>query len=179
MSLLQLFNKIPNRQSLLLLLLVSSPFSLLAQDKHIDLTVYQNGATYKMGFSNSECPGRPGDMGCIDVEHSSSPIISWELDSDSGQDWELTRLQFSPDGQHWGDAGYPLQGCTMDDFNLSEADRNSGNASSANVVANGKRLQIHDLNSNVCTIHYKLFAQPRNGGAEINSDPVIENRGRN
>jgi hypothetical protein len=65
----------------------------------------------------------------------------------------------------------------MDDFRLSDTDRNSGNASSASVVANGRRLQVHDLNNNACTTHYKLFARPRAGGAEINSDPVIKNRG--
>ena len=177
MTLLQAFNKILLGKSLILLLLISSPFTLFAQDKHIDLTVYSNGAGYKMGFSNSECPGSAHEMGCIDVEHGNSPIISWELDSASGQDWELTRLQFSPDGQNWGITGHPLQGCTVNDFQLSEADRNSGNASSAQVVANGRRLQIRDLNANVCTTHYKLFARPRNGGPEINSDPVIKNRG--
>jgi hypothetical protein len=177
MVLFKRFNNIRLNKPLIFLLLISSPFTLFAQDKHIDLTVYQNGTGYKMGFSNSECPGSPQDKGCIEAEHGNSPVISWELDSAAGQDWELTRLQFSPDGQHWGDAGYPLQDCTVDDFRLSDADRNSGNASSANVVANGRRLQIHDLNNNACTTHYKLFARPRAGGAEINSDPVIKNRG--
>jgi hypothetical protein len=177
MALLQPLNQIPINKSLILLLLICSPFTLFAQDKHIDLRVYQNGTGYKMGFSNSECPGSLQDMGCIDVEHGNSPIISWELDAASDQDWELTRLQFSPDGQHWGDAGYPLQDCTMNDFRLSGDDSKSGKASSANVVANGRRLQIHDLNNNACTTHYKLFARPRAGGAEINSDPVIKNRG--
>jgi hypothetical protein len=76
---------------LILLLLVSSPFTLFAQDKHIDLTVYHNGSGYKMRFNNSECPGSPQDMGCIEAEHGNSPVISWELDSASDQDWELSR----------------------------------------------------------------------------------------
>jgi hypothetical protein len=67
----------------------------------------------------------------------------------------------------------------MADFRLSGGDSKSGKASSAKVVANGSRLQIHDLNNNACTTHYKLFARPRDGGAEINSDPVIKNRGEN
>ena len=135
MNLIQGFSKIRLNMPLILLLLISSPFTLFAQDKHVDLTVYHNGTAYKMGFSNSECPESPQDKGCIDVEHGNSPMISWELDATSDQEWELTRLQFSPDGQHWGDASYPLQGCTVDDFRLSDTDRDTGDASSANVVA--------------------------------------------
>jgi hypothetical protein len=160
------------------LLLLGGSFALHAQNKHIDLTVYHDGTNDKMSFINSECPNRPQDMGCIQTDNNSSPIISWELDSDSNRDWELTRLQFSPDGQNWGDRNFPLQDCTMDDFQLNASDANSGNASSASVTANGRRLQIHDLNDNQCRTHYKLFARPRAGGAEINSDPVIDNTGR-
>ena len=173
----QLFKKILLIKGLIILLLISSPFTLFAADKHIDLTVYHNGTSYKMRFDNSECPASPQDKGCIEVEHGNSPMISWELDSASSQEWELTRLQFSKDGQHWGDASNPLQDCTVKDFQLSDADRNSGNASSASVVSNGRRLHIRDLNNNACNTHYKLFARPRAGGAEINSDPVIKNRG--
>jgi hypothetical protein len=163
---------------LIVMLFSCGSFPLLAQDKHIDLTIYSNGSTFKMGFSNSECPEKPRDLGCIEAEGGNSPIISWELDAESSKDWELTRLQFSPDGNSWGRSGHPLQDCTVEDFKLSSADSNSGNASSANVVANGRRLQIHDLNYNQCRTHYKLFARPRAGGAEINSDPVIDNKGK-
>ena len=173
----QLFKEILLIKTLIILLLISAPLALLAEDKHIDLTIYLNGTTYKLGFSNSLCPDEPQKKGCIDVPHGNSPMISWELDSASNQDWELTRLQFSPDGQHWGDAGNPLQDCTVNDFQLSETDRKSGNASSASVVSNGRLLKIRDRNNNACNTHYKLFARPRNGGDEINSDPVIKNRG--
>jgi hypothetical protein len=162
----------------MVLLFAGGSFPLLAEDIHIDLTIYDNGSTFKMGFSNSECPGKPGDLGCIEAARGNSPVISWELDADSSEDWELTRLQFSPDGNNWGKSGHPLQACTVKDFKLSNADRNTGNASTAKVVSNGRRLQIHDLNNNSCRTHYKLFARPKAGGAEINSDPVIDNRGR-
>ena len=158
------------------LLLLGSSFALHAQNKHIDLTVYHDGTKYKMRFENSECPQRPQNMGCIQADRGSSPLISWELDSNSNQDWQLTRLQFSPNGQDWGDRNHPLEGCTMEDFGLNASDANSGNASSASVVANGRRMQIQNLNHNKCRTHYKLFARPRAGGAEIDSGE--EDQGR-
>lgn len=169
----QLFTKPTFHRLMTVMLLLSLPSISFAADKHIDVNVYHDGTEYKLGFDNSECPNRPNDKGCVEADYGNSPMISWELNSD----WELTRMQFSPDGQHWGDSGYPLKDCTVDDFGLSESDRSTGNASTANVVSNGKRLQIRDKNVNECTTHYKLFAQPRAGGTEINSDPVIENRG--
>lgn len=39
------------------LLLLSSPFALYAQNKHINLTVYHDGTKYKMGFKDSHCQG--------------------------------------------------------------------------------------------------------------------------
>jgi hypothetical protein len=173
----QLFKKILLIKGLIVLLLISSPFTLFAADKHIDLTVYQNGTSSKMRFDNSECPASLQDNGCIEVLRGKSPMISWELESASNEDWKLTRLQFSPDGQHWGDANYKLETCTSDAFGLSDADRTSGEASTAEVVANGRLLKIRDTNRKACTTYYKLFAEPRDGGAEINSDPVIKNRG--
>ena len=62
-------------------------------------------------------------------------------------------------------------------------DDKTGKASSAEVVANGRLLKIrdnndrNDSNDEDCTTYYKLFAEPRAGGDEINSDPVITNRG--
>ena len=171
----QLFKKILLIKGLIILLLISSPYTLFAADKHIDLTVYHNGTSDKMRFDNSECPASPQDKGCIEVLRGKSPMISWELDSASNQDWKLTRLQFSNDGQHWGDN--PLQDCTMVAFGLKDNDKVTGIASTASVVANGRLLKIRDINREACTTYYKLFAEPRDGGAEINSDPVIKNRG--
>ena len=173
----QLFKKILLIKGLIILLLISNPFTLLAADKHIDLTVYPNGTSHKMRFNNSECPGNLQDKGCIEVLRGNSPMISWRLDSASNEDWKLTRLQFSPDGQHWNDANYKLEDCTMEAFEVEEADRTTGNAKKVSIVANGRQLQIRDTNREECNTYYKLFAEPRAGGAEINSDPVIKNRG--
>jgi hypothetical protein len=65
----------------------------------------------------------------------------------------------------------------MTDFRLAPEDRQTGLASTASVVANGTRIQIRDGNVNVCETHYKLFAARRDGGGEIDSDPIIVNRG--
>ena len=182
MALLQPFNKISLCKSLILVTLVSSPFTLLAADKMIDLTVHLNGTSYKLEFTNSECPGKPNDMGCIEVERGNAPMIFWELDEVSSQNWKLTSLQLSPDGQHWGEHGYPLKDCTMEDFDLSGDDDKTGDASKAQVISNGKKLMVRDHNKQPhtegCLTHYKLFAEHRTSGDEINSDPIIDNRGR-
>jgi hypothetical protein len=140
-----------------------------SQDKHIDVSV-QNG---KLIFLNSECPGNP-EPGCVLAEHGSSPVISWELKDSAGTGWQFAGLQFSPDGVSWGTS--PLQDCTVSDFGLSEADRQSGNASTAQIVANGQRLQIKDHNRSECVTHYKLSARSASG-EHADSDPIIDNRG--
>jgi hypothetical protein len=149
----------------------------LAEDKHIDVAVTQSGGAYKLEFQNSECQDLPNDKGCIFADKGTQPVISWELVGDLAAQWRLTRLQMSADGSHWGQAGHPLADCTVADFNLTEADRVSGAASSAQVIANGKRLQIRDNNQYECDTHYRLYAAPVNGGSEIDSDPRIRNGG--
>lgn len=134
-----------------------------AQDKHINVSVQGN----KLVFQNSECPDRPGELGCVMAEHGSSPMISWELTGPGTEQWRFSGLGFSPT---------PLQDCTVADFGLSEADRQSGAASTARVIAGGKRLQIRDLNRNVCVTQYTLSAVS-DDGRQIDSDPVIDNRG--
>lgn len=135
----------------------------LAEDKHIEVTVNGN----KLVFLNSECPDHPSDMGCIMAEYGSSPVISWQLTGAGSEGWRFSSLEFSP---------VPLQDCTMDDFELTDADRQSGNASTAQVVADGRRLQIRDRNRNQCITQYTLTAVS-DGGMEIDSDPIIDNRG--
>lgn len=144
-----------------LVMLTAGPVA--AQDKHINVGV-QGG---KLVFLNSECPHRPQDMGCVLAEQGTSPVISWQLGGPGSEDWVFVGLDFSP---------VPLQPCTVEDFALSEADRQSGTASSAQIVASGKRLQIRDRNRNECITQYTLTAQSSDG-TEIDSDPVIENRG--
>jgi hypothetical protein len=162
-----------------LLALLAPVLPALAQDKHIDAEIRPEGDGYKLVFLNSECPERPNENGCVMAARGTSPNISWELTGEGADQWTFTRLQFSGDGVHWGETGHPLPDCTMEDFDLAPADRESGNASTARVVANGKRLQILDRNINVCLTHYRLYAAPRAGGPEIDSDPVVDNRGRN
>jgi hypothetical protein len=134
-----------------------------AQDKHIDVSV-QDG---KLVFLNSECPHRPQDMGCVLADRGESPVISWSLSGSDGADWTFVGLEFAP---------LPLADCTVEDFGLSEADRQSGEASTAQIVAGGKRIQIRDRNRNQCITQYTLTARSSDG-TEIDSDPVVENRG--
>lgn len=149
----------------------------LAQDPHIDVVVEEQDGGFKLVFENSACEDRPDEKGCVEAKRGSAPIISWALKDGSREAWMFTRLQFSPDGVHWGDPAHPLQDCTMEDFKLAPEDAQSGAASTARVIADGARLQIKDDNRNLCRTHYRLFAAPRNGGAEIDSDPIIDNRG--
>lgn len=57
MAFLHSCNKIKTGILMGTLLLLSSPFALYAQNKHINLTVYHDGTKYKMGFKDSHCPG--------------------------------------------------------------------------------------------------------------------------
>ena len=144
-------------------LLVFAFGSAQAADKHINVTVSGN----KLVFQNSECPDRPSEMGCITAEYGNSPMISWELTGPGSEQWQFSGLGFGPT---------PLQDCTVADFGLSEDDRRTGQASSAQIVANGKRVQIRDHNRNQCITQYTLRAVS-SGGMEIDSDPIIDNRG--
>jgi hypothetical protein len=155
-----------------------------AQNPHIDVTIIQSGGNDKLDFINSACSDRPGEKGCVLMSRGSKNWISWELDRNStGEGWVLTRLDFSPDGVHWGDPGYPLSGCTVSAFRLTEQDRITGHASTAQVLGNGKRMRIWDENDNdpqtPCITHYRLTAENINTGNITDSDPVIDNRGRN
>lgn len=112
-------------------------------------------------------------------------MISWQLEGPNAGDWRFTRLQMSPDGVHWGHPNFPLADCTVEDFGLSASDRTSGDASTAQIVGNGNMLQIRNHNQqayrnnqDVCVTHYRLYAEPVGGGAPIDSDPTIRNKGR-
>ncbi len=155
------------------------PFSTWAQNPHIDLKVNGSGNSAKIEFLNSACPQEPGNRGCVELGHGMQNHVSWELDQDSWQaGWRLSKLLFSPDGNHWGESGYPLSDCTMEDFQLDPEDRDTGLASTAEVRANGKRMRIWDENRNRCDTWYRIFATNINGG-EADSDPIIKNRGGN
>ena len=92
-----------------LLLLLSS--GLMPNDKMIDMTVVGSGSDFKLQFLTSECEDETKEKGCIEVERGNSPMMVWELDGNGETYWMLTRLQFSADGQHWGDSAYPLADC--------------------------------------------------------------------
>jgi hypothetical protein len=158
-------------------LFVLWPVLTMAEDKHVDVTVRQEGGVNKLVFLNSECPDRPNESGCVTADRGNSPNISWQLDSSAAGAWVFSRLQFSPDGVHWGDPSHPLKDCTVSDFGLDEASRGTGHVSSAQILGNGRMLQIHDANRDTCTTHYRLYAAPAGGGMEIDSDPIIDNRG--
>jgi hypothetical protein len=150
----------------------------LAQNKHIDVSVQQSSGAFKLVFNNSECPDHPSEKGCVFAERGTQPVISWELTGTLADQWHFTRLQFSPDGSHWGESAHPLTNCTVEDFDLTDADRISGAASTAQVIANGRKLQIRNSNQNECETYYRLYAAPVSGGAEIDSDPRIKNGGK-
>lgn len=96
-------------------------------------------------------------------------MISWELIGPGSEGWTFIALEFNP---------VPLQQCTVEDFGLSDSDRRTGSASTAQIVSNGKRLQIRDRNRNVCESRYTLIAVSSDG-MEIDLDPVIRNGGGN
>jgi len=159
-----------------LISVLASP-GVMAADKMIDLTVVGSGTDFKLQFLNSECEDESKEKGCIEAEYGNSPMIKWELDSHGETYWMLTRLQFSADGEHWGDSNYPLADCTVKAFELEERDQFTGNASSAMITGNGRKIQIRNRNEEVCQTYYRIYAMPKAGGMEINSDPMIDNRG--
>lgn len=161
------------------ILFILLPINAWAQNPHIDLGVTGSGDGAKIQFQNSACPQEPANRGCVELGHGMQNHVSWELDQDSWQaGWRLTTLFFSPDGSHWGENGYPLNDCTMEDFRLADGDRITGQASTADVLANGKRMRIWDDNKNVCDTWYRIFATNINGD-QADSDPIIKNRGGN
>jgi hypothetical protein len=158
-----------------LCLLAASGLS--AKDKMIDLTVVGEGSDFKLQFLNSECSDTSKEKGCIEAEKGNSPMLKWELDSLGETYWMLTRLQFSADGENWGDSNFPLADCTMKAFELEERDQYTGNASAAMISGNGRKIHIKNRNEEECQTYYRIYAMPKAGGMEINSDPIIDNRG--
>jgi hypothetical protein len=151
------------------------PGAALAQNPHIDVTVEESGAVAEIVFQNSACPS--GQRGCVQMPRNERNWISWELDQAShqaGWSFDARSLYFGTAEKQVGN----LKDCTMSAFNLDESDRSSGHASTAEVFANGKRLRIWDENDSECITHYTLRAV-NTSGKRAESDPVIDNRGRN
>lgn len=163
----------------LALFLAFASTGLSAQDKMIDLTVVGSGSDFKLQFLSSDCTDGKMENGCIETETGDSRMLHWELDSIGETYWMLTRLQFSADGENWGDSKFPLQDCTVNDFELEARDQFTGNAASAMITGNGRQIKIMNHNAEACQTYYRIYAMPKAGGMEIHSDtrPVIYNRG--
>lgn len=151
-----------------------APALALAENPHIDVAVRSSGAVAEIVFLNSACPN--GQRGCVQMPRGERNWISWEFDADSARaGWSFESLYFGAADKQTGN----LKDCTVTAFGLSEADRSSGHASTAEIFANGKRLRIWDENDRECVTHYTLRAVNAATGQTAESDPVIDNRGRN
>lgn len=161
-----------------LLACLASP-ALLAKEKLIDMTVVGSGSNFKLEFLDSACSDKNAGNGCVEVEKGSSPMLNWELDVNGETYWMLTRLQFSADGENWGNSRFPLNDCSVKDFELEARDQFTGNAASAMITGNGRKVRIMNRNTENCQTYYRIYAMPKAGGMEIYSDarPMISNAG--
>lgn len=169
-------SKLPKKMAALLVAggLSLAPALALAENPHIDVAVTSSGGVAEIVFLTSACPN--GRRGCVQMPRGERNWISWELDNDSAQaGWTFESLYFGTADKQTGN----LKNCTVTAFGLSEADRSSGHASTAEIFANGKRLRIWDENDSECITHYTLRAVNKSTGQTAESDPVIDNRGRN
>lgn len=144
----------------------------MAADPKIDLRVIETSDGYKLEFLNSECPGDPAFMGCVDVARGSKNWIQWELDDSAWQDgWILEDLRLS-----WSDQR--LTNCIVHDFDVNP---NTGYARDFRVQGNGKFGKLRDEND--CEfayeVNYLISARKKHTGDTANSDPIIRNGGRN
>ena len=157
---------------------LASP-SLLASEKLVDLTVVGSGSDFKLQFLNAACADKKAENGCVEVEQGVTPMLNWELDSMGETYWMLTRLQFSADGVNWGDSNFPLPDCAVPVFALEARDQFTGNAASAMITGNGRKVRIPNHNTEACEVHYRIYAMPKAGGMEIHSEaaPIITNHG--
>jgi hypothetical protein len=157
---------------------LASP-ALLAKDPLIDLTVVGSGSDFKLQFLESACSEKAAPQGCIEVEKGESATLGWELDSIGETYWMLTRFQFSADGVNWGDSKFPLPDCSVGNFSLEARDQFTGNAASAMITGNGRKILLPNGNQEACQLYYRIYAMPKAGGMEIHSDPVpvITNHG--
>jgi hypothetical protein len=153
--------------------------ALLAKEKLVELTVVGSGSDFKLQFLNSQCSDKNAENGCIEAVKGDASMLNWELDSIGETYWMLTRLQFSADGENWGDSNFPLKDCTVNDFELEARDRMTGNAASAMITGNGRMIRIPNRNTEACQTWYRIYAMPKAGGMEIYSDakPLITNQG--
>jgi len=163
---------------LVLLACLASP-ALSAQEKLIDLTVTGSGNSFRLEFLNSSCSVANAGNGCMEVEKGNAAMLTWELDVVGETYWMLTRFQFSADGQNWGNSAFPLPDCAVTNFELEDRDQFTGNAASAMITGNSRKIKIMNRNTEPCQVYYRLYAMPKAGGLEIYSDarPMITSAG--
>jgi len=163
--------------AVVLLACLSSP-ALSAKEKLLDMTVVGSGSNFKLQFLNSGCSENT-ENGCVEVEKGSASMLTWELDVNGETYWMLTRFQFSADGENWGNSRFPLGDCAVTNFELEARDQFTGNAASAMITGNGRKVRIMDRNIESCQIYYRIYAMPKAGGMEIHSDarPMISSMG--
>jgi hypothetical protein len=161
-----------------LLASLASPF-VLAKDPLIDLTVVGSGSEFKLQFLEAHCSEDSAPAGCIEIAEGQSTTLAWELDSIGETYWMLTRFQFSADGVNWGDSKFPLPDCSVGNFSLEARDQFTGNAASAMITGNGRKVLLPNGNQQPCQLYYRIYAMPKAGGMEIHSDtiPIITNHG--
>jgi hypothetical protein len=150
-----------------------------AKEKIIDLTVVGSGSDFKLQFLSAACENKQAENGCVEVAQGDESMLNWELDSIGETYWMLTRLQFSADGENWGDSKFPLPQCAVEVFALEARDQFTGNAASAMITGNGRMVRIPNNNTEACQAYYRIYAMPKAGGMEISSDarPLITNHG--
>ena len=157
---------------------LASP-GLSANEQLIDMTVVGSGSSFKLQFLDTMCSDKNAENGCVEVKTGSTPMLNWELDVNGETYWMLTRLQFSADGENWGNSRFPLKDCSVKNFELEARDQFTGNAASAMITGNGRIVRVPNLNIETCQTYYRIYAMPKAGGMEIHSDarPMITNAG--
>lgn len=172
--------RITRSQVLFALCALLASSAVLAKEKLVDLTVVGSGSDFKLQFLNAACADKKAENGCVEVEQgATTPMLNWELDSMGETYWMLTRLQFSADGVNWGDSNFPLPDCAVQVFALEARDQFTGNAASAMITGNGRKVRIPNHNTAACQAYYRIYAMPKAGGMEIHSEatPMITNHG--
>ena len=147
--------------------LLLSPFGAQANDKKIDVTVVTGTAGSKIVFQNSECPGDPGNKGCIKTKKGVKNSLKWVLDSAATDEgWVLSKLRLIIE-----DLPEDIRACAIDDFDLDPSD------GTANSFKDGKVKNENDCEK-AYEVAYELHAMIPGTNKTADSDPIIRNDGR-
>ena len=147
--------------------LLLAPLGAQAEDKKIDVTVVSGTAGYKIVFQNSECPGEPGNKGCIKTKKGVKNWLKWDLDSAAkGEGWELSKLRLKIE-----DLPLEIRACAISDFDLDPSD------GTAKSFKDGKVKNENDCGQ-AYEVAYDLHAHVPGTNKTADSDPIIRNEGR-